>query len=65
MAGEWFVMNNPMAGYIVARVRDTSKVVHSGNLEYHGEYTDDKEECQRIVDELNKKEGENNVRSVS
>lgn len=55
MKGKWFVMSNPMAGYIVARVRDTSKVVHSGNLEYHGEYNEDKAECQRIADELNKK----------
>jgi len=58
MKGKWYVLNNPVAGYIVARVKDTSKVVHSGNLEYHGEYSDNKSECQRMADELNGKEGE-------
>lgn len=33
MKGKWYVMKNPMAGYIVARVKDTSETVHSGNLE--------------------------------
>ena len=53
MKSEWYVMNNPMAGYIVARVKDTSKVVHSGNLELYGEYGDNKSEKQKIADELN------------
>lgn len=55
MKGKWIVLHNPMAGYIVARMRDTRQVMHSGNLEYHGEYSDNKAECQRIADELNKK----------
>ena len=37
MTGKWKVVHNPMAGYIVARVRDIEKTVHSGNLEYYGE----------------------------
>ena len=56
MKGKWFVMKNPMAGYIVARMKDLNETMHSGNLEYHGEYSDDKEKCQIIADELNGKE---------
>ena len=54
MAGEWFAMFNPMGGYICARVKDTSKVVHSGNLEYYGEYSDDTNEIEKTVIKLNK-----------
>ena len=56
MKGKWFVMKNPMAGYIVARMKDLNEIMHSGNLEYHGEYSDDKEKCQIVADELNGKE---------
>lgn len=62
MASKWFVSYNPMVGYIVARVRDVNKVVHSGNLEYYGGYSDDKADCERIADELNQKEGADNDR---
>ena len=53
MKGKWYVMKNPMAGYIVARVQDTSKIVHSGNLEYFGEYSADKAGRQAVADRLN------------
>lgn len=56
MTGKWKVVYNPMAGYIVARVRDIEKTVHSGNLEYYGDYSDDKDEKQTIADKLNKEE---------
>lgn len=56
MTGKWKVIHNPMAGYIVARVRDIEKTVHSGNLEYYGDYSDDKDEKQTIADELNEEE---------
>lgn len=56
MKGKWKVTYNPMAGYIVARVKDTSEVVHSGNLEYYGEYGDNKAEKQKLADELNKED---------
>ena len=56
MKGIWKVILNPMAGYIVARVRDTSKPMHSGNLEYYGEYSDNREELERVADELNNSE---------
>lgn len=65
MKSEWYVLNNPAAGdtpYIAARVRDTSQVTHSGNLEYHGGYMADKATVQKICDELNseiEQEGEN------
>lgn len=58
MKGIWKVIRNPMAGYIVARVRDTSKPMHSGNIEYHGKYSDNREELERIADELNNAEVE-------
>ena len=52
-------MCNPIGGkylYIAYRVIDMSKPVHSGNIEHHGEYTENKEEVQKLVDELNAKE---------
>lgn len=55
MKGQWYVMYNPNGGYIVVRVRDVNKVVHSGNLEYFGNYSDDKSACQRVADELNER----------
>ena len=58
MKGKWKVIRNPMIGYIVARVRDVEKAVHSGNLEYYGEYSDSREEKQRLADKLNAMEVE-------
>ena len=57
MKGKWFVSFNPGIGYIVARVKAVKEVVHSGNIEYHGKYMEDKAECKRIADELNQEEG--------
>lgn len=45
-----------MVGYIVARVKNTEEAVHSGNLGYYGEYSDNKAERQTVADELNAKE---------
>lgn len=53
MKGKWKVIRNPMIGYIVARVKNTDEAVHSGNLEYYGDYSDDKAERQAVADELN------------
>lgn len=58
MKGKWKVINNPMGGYIVARVKNTEETVHSGNLEYYGEYSDNKSERQAVANELNAKEAE-------
>lgn len=56
--GKWKVIYNPFAGYIVARVKDTGEIVHSGNLEFYGEYSDDKAERQAAADLLNDMEVE-------
>lgn len=57
MKGKWKVIFNPTVGYIVARLRDTSRPMHSGNLEYYGEYSDSRKELERVANELNNKEG--------
>ena len=56
--GKWKIIYNPFAGYIVARVKDTGEIVHSGNLEFYGEYSDDKADRQAVADELNAREAE-------
>ncbi len=56
MKGIWKVIYNPTVGYTVARLRDTSHPMHSGNLEYYGEYSDNREELERVADELNNAE---------
>ena len=56
---DWKVQCNTIGGkylYIAYRVIDVNKPVHSGNIEHHGEYTENKEEVQKLVDELNAKE---------
>lgn len=57
--GIWKVQCNVINGesmYIPYRVRNTDEVVHSGNIEHYGEYTNDKAEAQALVDKLNAKE---------
>ena len=54
MKGKWKVIYNPMGGYIIARLKDTSQTEHSGNMEYYGEYSDSKAELSAIADKLNK-----------
>lgn len=56
MTGKWKVLYNPMGGYIVARQKDISKPMHSGNVEHYGEYSEDKTGLQEIADKLNKEE---------
>ena len=56
MKSEWYVQRNPVAGedlFIACRERDTSKVVHSGNLEHHGHYSKYRQHVPEIVDKLN------------
>ncbi len=64
MIGRWKVFRNPDVGYIVGRVRDTTKPMHSGNVEYYGEYGEDKAEKKAIADELNKAEKQANEKGV-
>ena len=57
--GKWKVLSQPINGikfYIVGRQLDESKPLHSGNVEYHGGYTDIKEKAQADAEYLNKAE---------
>lgn len=38
------------------RIKDTSAVDHSGNREYAGDFYENKEKAQEIVDKLNAKD---------
>lgn len=56
---KWFVSCNPVGGerlYIVARLRDKNAIQHSGNMEYHGEYSTDKEAQEAVAAKLNEEE---------
>ena len=58
----WKVQCNVVGGrylYIPYRVRNLNEVIHSGNIEHYGEYTEDQAEAQAICDRLNNKEGGN------
>ena len=58
-AGKWKVFSNHICGekfYRVGRVIDTDKPVHSGNLEYAGDYVRDRESCEKVAAVLNEKE---------
>lgn len=56
MMSEWKVSYNPMGGYIAYRIRNTNEVDHSGNREYFGDYSNDKEVVEKNVEQLNKGE---------
>ena len=59
MKSKWFVSSNPIAGvmmYQAQRIKDTSAVDHSGNREYAGDFYENKEKAQEIVDKLNAKD---------
>lgn len=54
--GKWEVSSNFVCGerlYIAARLIDKDGIDHSGNREYAGGYSPDREAVQRLVDELN------------
>ena len=42
--------------YIVGRQIDMAKTLHSGNIEYAGDYTADRAACEKTADYLNEKE---------
>lgn len=53
---KWFVSCNSVAGerlYIVARLKDKTEIQHSGNMEYYGEYSGDKEAQEKVAAQLN------------
>lgn len=51
MKSLWHVI--PMTGYAIVRLKNINESIHEGNLEYLGEYSDNKEELERKADELN------------
>ena len=54
--GAWKVYSNLINGekkYIVGRVKDVSKVEHSGNVENSGGYESDRSVAQQRADALN------------
>lgn len=52
---KWRTFNNPMLGYMVGRVIDDNEPIHSGNIEYYGDYIGEtKTEAQEVADRLNK-----------
>jgi len=53
---EWKVTSNPIGDvtlYRVYRIRNTSEVDHSGNREYYGDYTQDREKARSVANKLN------------
>lgn len=56
MKSEWKISSNYIDGakqYIAYRIRDMAKPDHSGNREYAGDYTTNRNEVQALVDKLN------------
>lgn len=61
---EWRVTSNLIDDqkfYRVYRIRDTSEVDHSGNRQYAGDYTTDREAAVKFADILNRQEEEPNA----
>lgn len=59
MKSEWKISSNYIGGkklYIAYRLRDVAEVDHSGNREYSGDYTTNRDEAQALVDKLNSEE---------
>lgn len=57
--GIWKVFSQVIAGekqYIVGRQTDMTKPLHSGNIEFCGDYTADRAACEKTADYLNEKE---------
>ena len=60
MKSPWKVTSNIINGqkmYGVYRQLDIDQIDHSGNREYAGEFTLDRETALLLAEELNKKEG--------
>lgn len=60
MSGTWWrVFTQVIDGkkmYIVGRQLDPNKPLHGGNVEYRGEYTEDRAAVENLVAELNSEE---------
>lgn len=56
MAGPWRILSQEINGrmmYIAGRQKDLSEPLHSGNVEYHGMYSDNYDRVEALVAELN------------
>ena len=54
--GKWKVQCNVIGGvrmYIPYRVINEKEVIHSGNIEHYGKYTEDEAAAQAVADRLN------------
>lgn len=63
---EWRVMSNIIGGrckYIAYRIIDEGAPMHSGNIVYYGEYSEDRGAVERLAGELNAKEEMEDVRA--
>lgn len=52
----WRVTSNPIGDhtlYRVFRIRNIAEVDHSGNREYYGDYTEDRQKALDIAEKLN------------
>lgn len=59
MKGKWKAYNQVFEDrriYIAERQSDMSKPLHLGNIEYSGEYTEDKSKVNELCEKLNQKE---------
>ena len=60
---KWAVQSNYIAGvgtrYIAMRQLDTDQPLHSGNVEYYGQYSVDKQAVALIAELLNEREALN------
>jgi len=57
MKGNWKAYSQVVNGkwiYIAGRQIDTSKPLHGGNIEYTGEYTENRELIETLCEMLNK-----------
>jgi len=60
MAGPWRILSQEINGrmmYIAGRQKDLSEPLHSGNVEYHGMYSDNYDRVEVLVADLNAAEG--------
>lgn len=57
---EWKVTTNYIGRnvYQVLRIKDASKPMHSGNVEYSGGFFDTYQEAQEYANKLNEEKGE-------
>ena len=68
MKGKWKVSSNFIGDekmYSVYRLRDVDKIDHSGNREYAGDWTENREAAQVLADQLNNSGRRNLYESIN